>query len=69
MRQAIGTTVYRRDNGNTLVVDQANGGKVAGGSVVQCVRRRCTAAEINAGVTLVAAPGLGYAIRAWSTRR
>src|SRR4051794_31912238 len=63
MRQAIGTPIYRRDNGTVLVVDRANGGKVAGGVVVQHLHLRVTTAQVNAGLTLLAAPGLGYAYR------
>lgn len=61
--QGIQPAVHKRDGGNTLVVDRANGGKVAGSAVVQHIRRRCTVAEINAGVELLAAPGAGYAYR------
>src|SRR2546422_9679679 len=60
--QNIQPLVRKQDNGNTLVVDVAAGGKIAGG-VPMFLRRRCTAAEVNAGVTLVSAPGAGYAPR------
>lgn len=67
--------VYHKQGGNELVV--ASGGVITvetGGAisvaddngvlapkVVHCVRRRCTIAEVNAGVTLLAAiPGYKY---------
>src|SRR5262245_2245720 len=57
------TKVRKRDNGDTLVVDVANGGKVAGGAIIHFLRQRVTIAQVNAGLTLVSAPGLGYALR------
>jgi hypothetical protein len=57
------TKIRKRDNGDTLVVDVTNGGKVAGGAIVHFLRKRVTAAEVNAGLSLVSAPGLGYALR------
>lgn len=53
--------VSRTDNGDTLKVDGANGGKIVGVPVT--VRKRCTIAEVNAGATIVPAPGAGYTLR------
>ncbi|HXO84387.1 MAG TPA: hypothetical protein VN803_02570, partial [Gemmatimonadales bacterium] len=63
MAQGIGVPVHKRDGGRALIVDRANSGIVAGGAVLQHIRKRCTVAEINAGVELLAAPGAGFAYR------
>lgn len=62
-RTGITSGIRKQDNGNTLVVDVANGGKIAGGGIKQFLRQRVTIAQVNAGLTLVSAPGLGYALR------
>lgn len=62
-RTGINSGIRKQDNGNTLVVDPSLGGKIAGGAVVHFLRQRVTIAQVNAGLTLVAAPGAGYALR------
>lgn len=60
------TKIYRTDNGDTLVM--GSGGKIAGAgsgaaAPVLQLRQRVTAAQVNAGLTLLAAPGVGYKYR------
>lgn len=55
MTQAIIAPIARKDNGNTLLVDGANGGVVSGGFVVQHLRANVTIAQVNAGLTLLPA--------------
>lgn len=64
--------VYKKHGGNELVI--ASGGVVTPesgaiilGGITQNVRQRCTAAEVNAGVTILAAkPGYAYRIVDWT---
>ena len=63
MTQGLQTPIHRKEGGKVQVVDAASGGFVAGGRVVQHVRVNATAAEVNAGKTLLAALGVGYAYR------
>jgi hypothetical protein len=62
-RTGIYSGIRKQDNGNTLVVDPSLSGKIAGGAIVHFLRQRVTIAQVNAGLSLVAAPGLGYALR------
>src|SRR5688572_9491087 len=63
---SVQTKVQRVDGGDTVVL--GSGGKLAGGgsgvpAPVSFHRQRVTVARVNAGATLLAAPGAGYAYR------
>jgi hypothetical protein len=64
MAQGNQTGINKREGGRVLVVDRTNkNGFIAGGAIVHHLRQRVTVANVNAGATLVAAPGAGFALR------